>query len=82
VSWAESESPRSSGSDGEYPKASFSKQGLEALGITRKFLEALGQMSMFLVYFGQTGKGSETIRQVVTLSNPTGQMEKILDSLW
>ena len=27
VSWEESESPRSSGLDGEYPKASFSKQG-------------------------------------------------------
>jgi hypothetical protein len=26
VSWEESESPRSSGLDGEYPKASFSKQ--------------------------------------------------------
>jgi hypothetical protein len=27
VSWEESESPRSSGLDGEYPKAFFSKQG-------------------------------------------------------
>lgn len=63
-------------------KPHFSNKVLEILGITRKFLKAVGQMLMFLLHHDKTGNVSESIRQVVTLSNIIGQIKVILDALW
>ena len=63
-------------------KPLFPNKVLGTPGITRKFLKAVGQMLMFLLHQDKTGKVSDSIRKVVTLSNIIGQIKVILDALW